>query len=405
MRFKKMLIVGKSLFLDSIIDGVLDNNETNIGEVVLFQEGLDLMSKKELTDNINQKIKAHSNIISFNILDDKKKAFTGADYVVISFCEKNHPSDIYLYNNILSMKVTERESFIVANHFKAMNLIPKIIEILRYVGQYAEEAWVINLSIPNGVINESVFRYCEHDKYIGIGQSPLKMKDQFFSQMSVQPKQLVPVVAGLDGISYVLNLYNSKSDILPKLIDELHINNELTDWRYEFIKQLGVFPSIHHQFFEQFMTDNETLNIDTLSQDQQYMSKSLIDLVSSIEQDKRDYQVVNTSNQGHILDLPQNASIEITARITKDGPKPVHIGTLPVQVRGLIQSLKAYEELLSDAVFEHNIDKARLALQIHPAIKNMKNAKIVFDDVVSKHKQYFEVFNIGEKNTNETVLL
>ena len=39
--------------------------------------------------------------------------------------------------------------------------------------------------------------------------------------MSVQPKQLIPIVAGLDGLSYVLNLYNKKNDILPKVISEI----------------------------------------------------------------------------------------------------------------------------------------------------------------------------------------
>lgn len=405
MRYKKLLIVGRSMFLETIIDQVIENNQTNIGEIVLYQTGLDAATKKEVQQELMNKVHDKAYALNFMITDDKKKAFGGSDYVVISFCEKNHPKDINQYEPLIDSKVSSREAYIVSNHFKAMNLIPKIIDVLHDVDTYAEDAWVINLSTPNGVINESIYRYCEHEKYIGIGQSPLKMKEQFIKQMAVQPKQLIPVVAGLDGLSYVLNLYNSKNDILPKLIDELHETKQLNDWRFEFVKQLGVYPSIHHQFFEQFMSNTEVIDTDMLAQDQHYMAKSVTDFISSVEQDKRDYQVVITSNKGHITDLPRNASIEITARITKDGPKPVHVGSLPIQIRGLVQSVKAYEELLSDAVFEKNIDKARLALQIHPAIKNMKNAKMVFDEIVSNNQYYFQGFLPKEKNNNETVLL
>ena len=69
----------------------------------------------------------------------------------------------------------------ILNHFKAMTIIPKIHELIKDVIDYCDGAWIINLSAPIGIINESVYRYSEYEKFVGLSQSPLKMKEQFFS--------------------------------------------------------------------------------------------------------------------------------------------------------------------------------------------------------------------------------
>ena len=123
-----------------------------------------------------------------------------------------------------------------------------------------------------------------------------------------------------------------------------------------------------------------------------YYSDVACNIISSIYNDKRDYQAVNTVNNGHITDLPSGCGIEITCRITKDGPIPVHIGRLPVQIRGKLQEVKAYEELLADAIYERNLDKALLALRISPFIKSIKNTKVVFDELLEAHRKYLDYY-------------
>jgi 6-phospho-beta-glucosidase len=123
-----------------------------------------------------------------------------------------------------------------------------------------------------------------------------------------------------------------------------------------------------------------------------YYSDVACNVISSIYNDKRDYQVVNTVNDGHITNLPNGCAVEITCRITKDGPVPVHIGDLPVQIRGIIQETKAYEELLVDAIFEKNLDKALIALQINPFVHSIDNAKKAFNDLLIAHRKYLDYY-------------
>ena len=196
-------------------------------------------------------------------------------------------------------------------------------------------------------------------------------------------------------------------------------------WNHTFVKELGSYPSpylkyyyFYEEMFKKFMVSYEkhetraelVKDIETSLfkkyQDPElkdkpeelskrggaYYSDVACSVISSIYNDKRDYQVVNTINNGHITDLPDGCAIEITCRITKDGPIPVHIGKLPVQIRGIIQSVKAYEELLADAIYEKNLGKALLALQIHPLTKSTNDAKKAFDELVIAHKPYLAYY-------------
>ena len=95
------------------------------------------------------------------------------------------------------------------------------------------------------------------------------------------------------------------------------------------MKQLGIYPSLHHKLYDRFKLSDKTVIEDSFKIDVSYLSQALGQFISSIENDKRDYQVVNTINRNHITGVSNNAAIEITARITKDGPKPVHIGEAP----------------------------------------------------------------------------
>lgn len=78
--------------------------------------------------------------------------------------------------------------------------------------------------------------------------------------------------------------------------------------------------------------------------------------------------VVDVNNCGSIADLEPTDVVEVPCLIDKNGARPVVVGRLPENVRGLVQSVKAYERLVIRAAVERNEDLARLALTVHPLV-------------------------------------
>jgi 6-phospho-beta-glucosidase len=65
---------------------------------------------------------------------------------------------------------------------------------------------------------------------------------------------------------------------------------------------------------------------------------------------------------------------------------------MPPQIRGLIQAVKAYEELTIEAALTGNIQTARLALMAHPLVPNWDVACALLDDLLKVNKQYLPNF-------------
>ena len=102
---------------------------------------------------------------------------------------------------------------------------------------------------------------------------------------------------------------------------------------------------------------------------------------------------MNVLNCGANADLPDNASIERNCVIDKDGAHPIHIGRTPLKIRGLLQNVKAYEQLTIEAAVSGAYDKALMALTIHPLVNSASAAKKILDDILAENKDDLPQFN------------
>ena len=122
-------------------------------------------------------------------------------------------------------------------------------------------------------------------------------------------------------------------------------------------------------------------------------SDAACSLIDSIYNNKKDIQTVNVLNCGANADLPYNAVIERNCVIDKDGAHPLNIGHTPIEIRGLLQNVKAYEQLTIEAAVNGDYDKALLALTIHPLVNSATVARQILDDILKENREYLPRFN------------
>ncbi|MGL5764591.1 MAG: 6-phospho-beta-glucosidase, partial [Sarcina sp.] len=130
-----------------------------------------------------------------------------------------------------------------------------------------------------------------------------------------------------------------------------------------------------------------------------YYSDAACRLITSIYNDTRDIQPVDFRNGGAILDIDDDSVVEVSCVITKDGPKPLKIGELPLATKGLVQEIKTFERLVVEAAVEGNVEKAVLALTINPLVASDELAKVLVEELLEAHKEYLPQFKeYFEKN-------
>lgn len=115
-------------------------------------------------------------------------------------------------------------------------------------------------------------------------------------------------------------------------------------------------------------------------------------LISSIYNDKHDIQPVNTVNRGAIASIPAESAVEVNCIITKDGPKPIAIGDLPVAVRGLVQQIKSFERVAAEAAVTGDYETALVAMTINPLVPSDDIAKQILDEMLEAHREHLPQF-------------
>jgi 6-phospho-beta-glucosidase len=425
---KIVTIGGGSSYTPELIEGFIKRyEELPVGEIWLvdIEEGKE---KLEIVGQLARRMVEHAGLpIQIHLTLDRKEALKNADFVTTQLRVGLLDARIKDERIPYDFDMIGQETIGAGGLFKALRTVPVIFDIISDMKNLCEHAWLINFTNPAGIVSEAVFRYAEFDRYIGVCNVPINMTNHFAKKLDVDPKQVVPYFAGLNHLSFVLGVYHQNKNKLPYLIDNMDEdqmtmqNIDPLAWKKSFVKELGCYPSPYlkyyyhyHEMLEKYKKDlkeNKTraelvkaietklfeqykdLKLNTKPKELEqrggaYYSDVAVNIISSIYNDKRDYQVVNTINEGHITDLPDGCAIEITARITKNGPMPVYIGALPLTIKGILQHMKTYEEMVADAIYEKNLDKALLSLQLHPLTTSLKQAKDVFDALVKAHKPY-----------------
>ena len=121
-------------------------------------------------------------------------------------------------------------------------------------------------------------------------------------------------------------------------------------------------------------------------------SEAAVRLMSSIHNDRRDIQCVDTTNRGALSDLPPESVVEVSCVIGGEGPRPLTVGPLRPQLRGLLQQVKAYEELAIEAAVTGDRKMALQALVANPLVPSARAAKAVLDDLLETHAEYLPQF-------------
>ncbi len=103
-------------------------------------------------------------------------------------------------------------------------------------------------------------------------------------------------------------------------------------------------------------------------------------------------QVVNVRNGGALPDLPADAVVEIPARIDRTGAHPLPLAPLAPELRGLVQAVKAYEDLAVRAAIHGDRATAEKALLAHPLVGRFSVARPLLAALLEANRAYLPRF-------------
>lgn len=429
---KIVTIGGGSSYTPELVEGFIKrHHELPVRELWLvdIEEGRE---KLEIVGNLAKRMVEKAGVdMTVHLTLDRREALKDADFVTTQLRVGLLAARIKDERIPLSHGVIGQETNGAGGLFKALRTVPVILDIIKDIEELCPNAWLVNFANPAGVITEAVLKYTNFKRFIGLCNVPIGVKNGLAKEFDVESNRLEMDFAGLNHMVYGLNVRLDGQDVTEEALEKF-TNGSITmrnikdiPFNAEFIKALGVIPCPYHKYYykttemleeelEQFKegkTRGETVkaledDLFELYKDPNlaikppqleqrggaYYSDAACNLINSIYNDKRDIQVVDTLNNGAIRDIRDESAVEVSCVITKEGPKPLSMGYLPVAVSGLVTQIKAFEVLAAKAAAEGDYNAALQALCINPLIPSDDLAKTILDEMIEAHKEYLPKF-------------
>lgn len=429
---KIVTIGGGSSYTPELVEGFIKRHkELPVKELWLvdIEEG---KHKLEIVGNLAKRMVKKAGVdMEVNLTLDRREALKDADFVTTQLRVGLLDARIKDERIPLSHGVIGQETNGAGELFKALRTVPVVLDIIKDIEELCPNAWLVNFTNPTGVISEAVFKYTNFRRYIGLCNVPIGVKNGMADILEVEKDRVEMDFAGLNHMVYALNVRLDGKDITKEAIEKF-VTSSLTmqnikdiPLNADFVRALGVIPCPYHKYyykhkemleeelegFKDGKTRGETVkaledDLFELYKDENlavkppqlekrggaYYSDAACNLINSIYNDKKDIQVVNTLNNGAIRDFREDSAAEMSCVITKEGPKPLSVGYLPVAVSGLVTEIKAFEILAAKAAVEGDYNAALQALCINPLIPSDDLAKTILDEMMEAHKEYLPQF-------------
>ncbi|MFB5196749.1 6-phospho-beta-glucosidase [Neobacillus sp. KR4-4] len=431
---KIVTIGGGSSYTPELVEGFIKRyDELPIRELWLVdipagQEKLNIVGSlaKRMIEKAGLPIEVHLTL-------DRREALKDADFVTTQFRVGLLDARAKDERIPLKYNVIGQETNGPGGLFKGLRTIPVILEICKDIEELCPDAWLVNFTNPAGMVTEAVLRYSNIKKVVGLCNVPVGIKMQTAEMLEVAPERVAIDFAGLNHMVFGLNVYvdgvSVLGDVIEKMTDPENAismkNIKAINWEPGFLRGLNAIPCPYHRYYyktsemleEEMRAANEEgtraevvkqveKELFELYKDQNlaikppqleqrggaYYSDAACNLINSIYNDKRDIQPVNTRNNGAIANIAAESAVEVNCIITKEGPKPISVGELPVAVQGLVQQIKSFERVAAEAAVTGDYNTALLAMTINPLVPSDTIAKQILDEMLEAHKEYLPQF-------------
>jgi 6-phospho-beta-glucosidase len=399
-----------------------------IGRLVLFdidRERTETLARlgREIVQQLDGGFEIH-------VSTQLEEAAEGADFVLHSIrvggiAARARDERIAIENGLAGQETTGP-----AGAAMALRTLPVTLAQARVVERVAPGAWFINFTNPAGLVTQALARHTKL-RTIGICDTPSELFHQIAAALGQPLGEMSFDYAGLNHLGWVRRVTLRGEDITARLLADTELLRRLYSadlFDPELIQTLRLIPTeylffyysqrkahqnqvragasrgeelerLNRELFRQLSTadarqglaiyrayllrrnasymkleaqagsafEDAGLEYDPFETTTGYHRIALDVMTGLVSQQAREV-VVNVQNRGAIEDLEDDDVVEVPCDVDRSGAHPRRTGQLPEAVRGLVQSVKAYERTVIQAAECGSGALAQLAMLEYPII-------------------------------------
>ncbi|MGV9316053.1 6-phospho-beta-glucosidase [Streptomyces sp. NPDC003691] len=416
---KLAVVGGGSTYTPELIDGFARLRDTlPISELVLVDPAAERL---ELVGGLARRIFARQGhpgrIVTTSDLD---AGVEGADAVLLQLRIGGQQARLQDETWPLECGCVGQETTGAGGLAKALRTVPVVLDIAERVRRANPDAWIIDFTNPVGIVTRALLQ--AGHKAVGLCNVAIGFQRKFAKLLDVSPSEVHLDHIGLNHLTWETGVRiggPDGTDRLPELIaahgetiaGDLKLPRPLLD-------RLGAVPSYYLRYFYAHDEVVEELRtkpsraaevaemerqllvmygdpaLDTkpellAGRGGAFYSEAAVDLAAALlGGGGSPYQVVNTTNNGTLPFLPDDAVVEVQAAVGAKGAAPLPVPRVDPLYAGLIANVTAYEDLALDAALRGGRERVFRALLAHPLIGQYTYAEQLTDRLIAHNREH-----------------
>jgi 6-phospho-beta-glucosidase len=357
------------------------------------------------------------------VTKDRERALDGANFVIVQLRVGGQAARLVDETLPLEFGCIGQETTGPGGFAKALRTVPVVLEIAEETRRRgADGAWVVDFTNPVGIVMQALLD--QGHRAIGLCNSAMGFQRRFAQLLEVQPDQVLLDHVGLNHLTWERAVTVDREDRLPYLIENFaeQIASDV-GLPADLIRLLRAVPSYYLRYFyaadevlrEQLSGSKRSRAAEVMEIERgllemyrdpklaekpallerrggAYYSEAAAQLIASLNSNTMDEQVVDIRNDGALPELPDDAVVEIPARVGAEGARAGKLEPLAPEMLGLVQQLKAYEQLTVQAAVEGDRDAALKALLANPLVGQYKVARPLLDALLEANRAHLPRF-------------
>jgi len=354
---------------------------------------------------------------------DREEGLRDADVVLTSFRPGGFEARILDERIPLRYGVIGQETQGPGGFFMALRSIAVMRDIVADIERLAPDAVLINYTNPVNIVSEAVTHHSAVPT-ISLCEGPIHFPAGLARAAGLDPARLDATMIGLNHTDWTVRHLYDGADVMPLIeaVAERRTRNPSGDLRTDRMLHLaavmGSLPSayLYYYYFREEAVQTALTTPTTRAEDivaevdgywRHYEEQAVadepeldparsrggilelelaIDVIDAIVNDTGATWPVNVPNRGTIPGFPDDLVVEAPAVVDRAGAHPIAQPPLPANVRGLIESLGAYQALTAEAAWTGGRREAVAALAAHPLVVSLSLAERIYDDMAAAHR-------------------
>ena len=426
MGLKLAVVGGGSTYTPELIDGIARRvDRLPVDELVLLDidaERLEIVGG--LAQRMLHRLGWGGRLTSTS---DADAAIEGADFVLIQLRVGGQAARLVDETLPPTFGTIGQETTGAGGFAKALRTVPVVLDLAERVGRRAKPgAWIVDFTNPVGIVTQALLD--EGHRAIGLCNVAIGFQRRFAARFGVEPERVELEHVGLNHLSWIRGVKVDGVERLPEILaeaetdlaDEVGTPPEIVrlthsipsyylKYYYAFDKVLasqrdgaasraGEVMDIEFELLSMYRNPNLDQKPKLLEQrGGAFYSEAAAQLIASLHDGRGDAQVVDVRNgDGHggraLSELPDSAVVEVPARITREGAQVLPQAPLEPGMRGLVQAVKAYEELAVAAAKSGDRDTALRALLANPLVAHWSIAEPLLAALLEANRNHLPRF-------------